>query len=128
MNTSTPRLSIVLSLFLITSLLASCATSPPPITAVTVRGGANQKLIKELKPSELAEFQRHWKDREQLGDAATTTKKKDFDLSITWGKDMYGHWYYASSGELRLLTIKAGIPSYRIREPKAFNKLIGATR
>ena len=101
-------------------LLASCAG---PITGVSVRN-ANFDVVKTLTPSELPEFTRLWDSKEQVDVERKKVGGTHFKLDIM-RTNRDGRWLYWSTGYVWLLDVFPH-PVYRIREPEAFNRLIGA--
>ena len=101
---------------------ATPAATPGAITSVTVRDAAFAQ-VKALGPDELDAFARMWASKRPM-DRAQAGGGTDYKLDIGTGGRSQRYLYY-SSGLLTLLA-KDVQPVYRVADPVAFNRLIGA--
>jgi hypothetical protein len=98
-----------------------------PITGVTV-WDADFKVVKKLAVTELPEFERAWNAKTEVKVELSKVGGQHFKLDIAKGTTSGARWLYQTTGYVQLLTVKAGKPAYKLNDPQAFNRLIGATK
>jgi hypothetical protein len=96
-----------------------------PITRVSVRD-AEFEVVKVLTPAELAAFRRHWENKKEVKVSFSKLGGENFPLDI---QRLYSsqRWVYKTTGYVRVLSKKVK-PVYKLQDPKAFNRLIGAAK
>jgi hypothetical protein len=107
------------------ALLVGCA-APGPITGVSVRD-ANFDVVKVLSPAELAEFTRLWENKQEVQASLNNVGGQHFKVDIDRQQKSGGRWLYQTTGYAQYLDPLAQ-PVYKLQEPEAFNRLIGATK
>jgi hypothetical protein len=108
----------------VAAVVAGCA-SPAAITGVSVRD-ADYEVVKVLAPDEVAEFRRQWEDKQEVKAPPSDVEGQHFKLDIE-RQDSGGRWLYQTTGYVRLLS-KEAKPIYKVQDPEAFNRLIGAAK
>jgi hypothetical protein len=104
--------------------------TPAPITKVSVLD-AGFELVKVLTPVELAAFRRHWENKKEVkGSFSRSSISKlggeHFKLDIE-RQHSDARWLYQTTGYVQLVS-KQVKPKYKLQDPKAFNRLIGAAK
>lgn len=105
-------------------LLAGCASTPKPVSAITVRD-SNFDVVQVLDTGEIAEFQRLWQTKSLVDAPFDESKGRHFKLDLRRGTPQE-RWLYMTTGHVRLLAM-VHTPVYKVSEVQAFNRLIGAT-
>jgi hypothetical protein len=95
------------------------------IARVSVRDDQFE-VVKVLTPAERAEFQRYWDQKQEVKAALADVGGAHFALDIKC-EESGGRWLYKTTGYVQFLSKKV-TPVYKLRDPEAFNKLIGAVR
>ena len=83
------------------------------------RNGQSIKVLRD--PSELQILAQHWSQRQEKGKPANISWI--FHVNIRQGGD-WTTWLYHPDGWMQVLT-KQRVPTYKISEPEAVNKLLG---
>ncbi|MBK7655308.1 MAG: hypothetical protein IPJ18_09395 [Betaproteobacteria bacterium] len=97
-----------------------------PLQTVTVRN-AQLRVTKELRAwSEVADFHKYWKTKQPINRTSEQEQDWAFTLDIV-GAGKAERWQYQSNG--MAIRVAADVQQvYQIKNPKAFNELIGAFR
>ncbi len=97
-----------------------------PLQTVTVRN-AQLRVTKELRAwSEVADFHKYWKTKQPINRTSEQEQDWAFTLDIL-GAGKAERWQYQSNG--MAIRVAADVQQvYQIKNPKAFNELIGAFR
>lgn len=111
---------------LLAGLSIACSASEP-ITSVKV-WNADFKVIKELTAGELADFERAWSAKTAADNTLNNVGGEHFKLDIEKGGRSGDRWLYQTTGYVQVLAVKGGKPVYKLQNPEAFNRLIGATK
>jgi hypothetical protein len=111
-------------MLLAAALVGGCS-SPDPITNVSVRD-ARFEVVKVLTTAELSEFQRQWGNKEDIEATLSNVGGQLFLIDID-RKRPGDRWLYQTTGYVQMLNKGPKTPVYKLRDPDAFNKLIGAT-
>lgn len=107
---------------LIAAFGMASASTPAPITSVTVRD-ADFAEVKVLDAAELDPFARMWASRHPV-DLAQAEGGTHYKIDIGTGGRSQRYLYYTSG--LVTLLAKNVQPVYRVADPAAFNRLVGA--
>jgi hypothetical protein len=102
-------------------LIGGCTSSAP--TRVSVRD-AHFDLVKELPPSELSEFQRQWENKQVVETPPSDLGGEHYKVDVGH-RGGGGRWLYYTTGHVQSLSHHV-TPVYKLSDPEAFNKLIGA--
>jgi len=101
-----------------------------PITRVSVRD-AGFDVVKVLTPAELASFRPHWENKKEVKGSFSKASFSKLGGEHVWLDIEHQHsdarWLYRTTGYVRMLSKKAK-PVYKLQDPKAFNRLIGAAK
>jgi len=114
------RFSLVL---VAVSLVVGCH-SPVSIAGVSIRDDQFQVVV-NLTPAELSQFQQQWEDKKVVEVTLSDVGGRHFKLDIDYRRTR-DRWLYQTTGYVQVLS-KAKTPVYKVPNPKAFNRLIGAT-
>ena len=97
-----------------------------PLQTVTVRN-AQLRVTKELRAwSEVADFHKYWKTKQPINRTSEQEQDWAFTLDIV-GAGKAERWQYQSNG--MAIRVAADVQQvYQIKNPTAFNELIGAFR
>ena len=109
------------------ALLSVACARTPPITRVTILD-EHFRLVKVLDAAEVAEFERAWEEKEETDAVSGDAGGLHFKIDIERAGASGNRWLYRSTGVAQVLTMKAGRPVYRLQDPEAFNRLIGAMK
>lgn len=109
------------------AILSTACAKTPPITRVTILD-EQFRVVKVLDAPEIAEFERAWEEKEETDAGLRDAGGLHFKIDIERASASSNRWLYQSTGFVRVLTMKAGRPVYRLQDPEAFNTLIGATK
>lgn len=107
--------------------LSIACSAPGPITSVKV-WNADFKVIKELTASEVADFERAWSAKMAVDNSLNNVGGEHFKLDIEMGGKSGDRWLYQTTGYVQVLAVKGGKPVYKLQDPEAFNRLIGAAK
>ncbi len=100
---------------------------PAPITGVSVRD-AHFQVVKVLAPTEITAFRQHWQGKQKVEASLSEIGGQHFKIDIRHqGSQRGGRWLYRTTGYVWLLD-KFATPVYKVQDPKAFNRLIGAEK
>jgi hypothetical protein len=110
---------------LLAGLSLACSAAQP-ITGVKVCD-ADFKVVKQLAPTELPEFERAWSAKTTVDSSLNNVGGRHFKLDIEKGSDAGDRWLYQTTGYVQVLAVKGKEPVYKLQNPQAFNKIIGAT-
>jgi hypothetical protein len=109
---------------LVAALVGGCA-SPDPITEVSVRD-AQFQIVKVLTPAELSEFRRQWENKQEVTATLSNVGGEHFNIDID-RRGAGDRWLYQTTGHVQLLD-PWRTPVYKLQDPEAFNRLIGANK
>jgi hypothetical protein len=107
------------------ALISTMACASGPVTGVTIRD-ADLAVVKELNEAELTEFNQQWRAKIEVETDLKEARGKHFKLDLAQDGSG-GRWLYHTTGIIFLVAHNRQ-PVYRISDPGAFNKLIGADR
>ena len=113
------------SLGLVTAALMGGCASPAPITGVSVRD-AEFQVVKVLGPAELSEFRRHWENKQEVEAALSNVGGQHFKIDVD-RRGAGDRWLYQTTGYVQVLD-PWKTPVYKLQDPEAFNRLIGAKK
>ena len=107
--------------------LSACMSADELIDKVTVFD-PNFAVVKTLASRvELTEFRSHWSQKKKLDKNSSVESRLQFTYKLDISaSNKSARWLYQPDGQIVVLT-KAKEPVFKIQEPEAFNKLIGAT-
>jgi hypothetical protein len=104
--------------------LGGCA-SLVQVKCVSIRDDKFE-VVKELAPADLSEFQRQWSEKAIAKVSLSDVGGMHFKLDV--GRGGSGErWLYQTTGYVQVLS-KQESPVYKLPDPEAFNRLIGATK
>jgi hypothetical protein len=92
---------------------------------VSVRD-ANFRVVKVLAPAELAAFQEHWQNKQEVKTTFFKLGPQHYKLYIE-RRDADDQWLYMADGYVQVLS-KQAMPAYKLQNPEVFNRLIGAAK
>lgn len=113
------------SIGLIASALIGGCTSLVQVNHVSIRD-EKFDVVKELDPAELSVFQQQWSEKVITNPTLSEVGGLHFKLDIGCG-DTSERWLYQTSGHIQKLS-KQDSPVYKLPNPEAFNRLIGANK
>jgi hypothetical protein len=80
-----------------------------------------------LAPEELAAFQQHWENKQEVEDTLFKIEPQHYKLDIEY-QHPGARWIYHTTGYVEMLHKFGKQPVYKLQDPEAFNRLIGATK
>lgn len=103
------------------SIFLPLIASAQDLHDVTVRNSSFEVIKSLNSPTDLKLFSELWEKRIKV---ECNEKDLKFKLHISPGD----RWRYSIDGCVRVLTMKAGAPSFRIPDVVKFNNLLGITK
>lgn len=112
---------------LVCVLSAGCTSAPKPIESVTVRD-ADFEIVKVLGEAEVREFESLLQQKDVVeAPFREGTGRRHYKLDVGRSGTSGRRWLYETTGHVTVLSAMR-MPVYRLRDPGAFNRVIGAAR